>query len=265
MHLIFIRHGDPDYAKDSVTEKGKRELELLADRFEGFDATEFYVSPMGRAQKTAEACLSKLNVDMAKQPVPVTTLPWLREFSYDCVDPKTKKTRLCWDNMPHDYYEEKKYRSDKKWFTTKLMKSGNIEGHYKEVCDGLDGIFSSWDYNRLSKDIPIYNCFPNLTTEEAAIDTHLQAEQKDLDKKNLVFVCHLGVMFAMISHLTGMSPVQLWQGFFVAPSSITVVGAEERVPGEVVWRVQRMGDVSHLESNGESASASGYFGNYLKI
>ena len=91
MHLIFIRHGDPDYTIDSVTEKGKKELELLADRLAGFNATEFYVSPMGRAQKTAEACLSKINVDMTKPPVSVTTLPWLREFSYDCIDPKTKK------------------------------------------------------------------------------------------------------------------------------------------------------------------------------
>ena len=49
MHLIFIRHGDPDYTIDSVTEKGKKELELLADRLAGFNATEFYVSPMGRA------------------------------------------------------------------------------------------------------------------------------------------------------------------------------------------------------------------------
>lgn len=265
MHLIFIRHADPDYSIDSVTEKGKRELELLADRLAGFNATEFYVSPMGRAQKTAEACLSKINVDMTKPPVPVTTLPWLREFSYDCIDPKTKKKRICWDIMPHDYYEEKKYRSDKNWFKTKLMKSGDIEGHYREVCNGIDEILASWDYNRLRDDIPIYNCFPNLTPEEAKIDTHLDQFQKDLDPKKIVFVCHLGVMFAIISHLTGMSPARLWQGFFVAPSSITVLGAEERVPGEVVWRVQRMGDVKHLESNGEHASASGYFGNYLEI
>ena len=35
MRLIFIRHGDPDYEKDSVTEKGEREIELLADKLEG--------------------------------------------------------------------------------------------------------------------------------------------------------------------------------------------------------------------------------------
>ncbi|MCI5830743.1 MAG: histidine phosphatase family protein [Treponema sp.] len=265
MHLIFIRHGDPDYSIDSVTEKGKKELELLADRLAGFKATEFYVSPMGRAQKTAEACLSKINVDLTKPPVPVNTLPWLREFSYDCINPKTKMKKIPWDNLPMDYYPEKKYRSYKDWFKTKLMKSGNIESHFHDVCNGIDEILSSWDYNRVSEELPIYNCFPNLTPEEAKIDHHLDQFQKDYDPKKLVFVCHLGVMFTIISHLTGMSPVQLWQNFFVAPSSITVLGAEERVPGEVVWRIQRMGDVRHLESNGEHASASGYFGNFLEI
>ena len=29
MHLIFIRHGDPDYKNDSVTQKGKREIEFF--------------------------------------------------------------------------------------------------------------------------------------------------------------------------------------------------------------------------------------------
>ena len=31
MKLIFIRHGDPDYDNDCVTEKGKKEVEYLAD------------------------------------------------------------------------------------------------------------------------------------------------------------------------------------------------------------------------------------------
>ena len=32
MRLLIIRHGDPDYTNDSLTEKGKREAELLSDR-----------------------------------------------------------------------------------------------------------------------------------------------------------------------------------------------------------------------------------------
>ena len=32
MKLIFIRHGDPDYKNDSLTEKGMIEAELLSER-----------------------------------------------------------------------------------------------------------------------------------------------------------------------------------------------------------------------------------------
>ena len=55
MRLIFIRHGDPDYEKDSVTQKGEREISLLADKMQKEDAAAFYLSPKGRAQKTAAA------------------------------------------------------------------------------------------------------------------------------------------------------------------------------------------------------------------
>lgn len=50
MRLIFIRHGDPDYVHDTLTEKGKREAELLAQRVKNWDVSKFYVSPLGRAQ-----------------------------------------------------------------------------------------------------------------------------------------------------------------------------------------------------------------------
>lgn len=45
MRLIFIRHGDPDYVHDTLTEKGKREAELLAQRVKNWDVSKFYVSP----------------------------------------------------------------------------------------------------------------------------------------------------------------------------------------------------------------------------
>ena len=64
MHLIFIRHGDPDYSIDSVTEKGKCEIELLGKRISKLNATEFFVSPMGRAQATAKACLENIHADI---------------------------------------------------------------------------------------------------------------------------------------------------------------------------------------------------------
>ena len=61
MRLLIIRHGDPDYKKDSLTEKGWREAALLADRISELNVAAFYVSPLGRAKDTASLTLRKMN------------------------------------------------------------------------------------------------------------------------------------------------------------------------------------------------------------
>lgn len=53
MRLFIIRHGDPDYAHDSLTEKGLREAEALAEWFADVRLDEIFASPLGRAQMTA--------------------------------------------------------------------------------------------------------------------------------------------------------------------------------------------------------------------
>ncbi len=260
MHLIFIRHGDPDYRNNTVTEKGRRESELLAKRIAGWQGiTDFYVSPYGRAQDTLKPALELLNRT-------AETMPWLREFDHHIIDPRTGKERsVCWDWLPRDHFAEKKHFDRDKCFRTGTFKKAGIEGYYRDVCKGFDELLARYDYTRIDARTPIYNCLPHLSEEEAALDSHLAATQKELDPRRLVFVCHLGVMFAIIGYLTGISPVQLWQGFFVAPTSVTVLGAEERVPGEVVFRVQQLGDVRHLADGEEGVSASGFFGSCLDL
>ena len=50
MRLLFVRHGDPDYVNDTLTEKGHREAKLLADIIEQYRIDEVYQSPLGRAK-----------------------------------------------------------------------------------------------------------------------------------------------------------------------------------------------------------------------
>lgn len=59
MRLLFIRHGEPDYEKDSLTEKGFREAEYLAEYLAGEKIDTCYVSPLGRAKDTAAPTLKK--------------------------------------------------------------------------------------------------------------------------------------------------------------------------------------------------------------
>ena len=53
MKILLIRHGDPDYEHDTLTEQGWREAELLAQRMKTIPVDGFYLSPLGRAQATA--------------------------------------------------------------------------------------------------------------------------------------------------------------------------------------------------------------------
>ena len=57
MKLLFIRHGDPDYTIDSLTEKGWKEAEFLSEKIAALDVRDFYVSPLGRAKDTASCTL----------------------------------------------------------------------------------------------------------------------------------------------------------------------------------------------------------------
>ena len=73
MKLFIIRHGDPNYALDTLTERGWREAELLRDRLMRENITKVYLSPLGRAQDTAKPFLYSSGLT-------AETKDWLREI-----------------------------------------------------------------------------------------------------------------------------------------------------------------------------------------
>ncbi|MGN0106140.1 MAG: histidine phosphatase family protein, partial [Hominilimicola sp.] len=79
------------------------------------------------------------------------------------------------------------------------------------------------------------------------------------NEKTLVFFCHLGVQFVILSYLFGISAPAMWQNFFVAPTSVTMLATEERQKSNVCFRCKCLGDVSHLYSSDIEPSNSGFF------
>ena len=47
MRLLIIRHGDPDYEHDTLTERGWKEAKALAARIAPMDIKDIYVSVAG--------------------------------------------------------------------------------------------------------------------------------------------------------------------------------------------------------------------------
>lgn len=75
MRMVFVRHGEPDYEKDCLTEIGKKQAEAAAERLVREGITEIYASPMGRASETAAFTAKRLGLT-------IQTLPFMHEISW---------------------------------------------------------------------------------------------------------------------------------------------------------------------------------------
>ena len=53
MLLYIVRHGEPDYVTDTLTERGKLQAEAVGRRIFDSGINQIYASPMGRARQTA--------------------------------------------------------------------------------------------------------------------------------------------------------------------------------------------------------------------
>lgn len=75
MRIIFVRHGEPNYEKDCLTETGKKQAAAAAIRLEREGIEEIYASPQGRASQTAAYTAERLGL-------PVRTLDYMHEISW---------------------------------------------------------------------------------------------------------------------------------------------------------------------------------------
>ena len=76
MRIIFIRHGEPNYAKDCLTELGLLQAQAAAKRLERENIEAIYTSPMGRARQTAQATMDLLGIQDK------TVLDFMHEVSW---------------------------------------------------------------------------------------------------------------------------------------------------------------------------------------
>lgn len=230
MKLLIIRHGDPDYSIDSLTEKGRREAELLKNRLLKQDIKDFYCSPLGRARATAEPTLAALGKE-------AETCPWLEEFSGYITDPKTGEKRIPWDLMPSYWTAQPDLFDKDKWLETPIMSSGNVKEKYTEAVSGIDAVLEKYGYVREGEFYKV---------EKESRDT-------------IALFCHFGVECVLLSHILNISPVQLWHGFVALTSSVTTLITEERERGIAYFRCCGFSDISHLYSGDEPPSFQARF------
>ena len=223
MRILIVRHGDPDYSIDGLTEKGKVEVKLLAKKMAKEDITAIYCSPLGRAQLTAKPTAEAKGME-------ITTLEWLREFDRAHIRlPYHDGDSCSWDLLP-EFVEEQEYiYSPTKWTECPFIKESGVAAEYKRVTDELDKLIAKHGYVREGYNYKAIR--PNHDT--------------------IVLVCHFGLASVLLSHLMNCSPYSLWQHTVLAPTSVTTIYTEERREGIASMRAPSLGDISHLYADGE--------------
>ena len=79
MRIVFVRHGEPDYEHDCLTETGRLQARAAAERLREEGIEEIFSSPFGRAAETAAETARVLSL-------PVRTLDFLHELFWGSVD-----------------------------------------------------------------------------------------------------------------------------------------------------------------------------------
>ena len=231
MRILIIRHGDPDYEIDGLTEKGKREAKLLVPRLEKENITAVFTSPLGRAMRTAEPTLEKLGMT-------AEICEWLREFNYAKVQvPYREKPVNPWNFMPSYLEQDEGIYQNPGWQDWDGLKATEYTAQYQAVCEGLDALIGRFGYRRRGA---VY---------EAVKPNH----------DTVALFCHHGLGSALISHLLNLSPLAVTQGFCLLPTSVTTLCTEEREEGIAQFRMTACGDTSHLYAADEPPAFSARF------
>lgn len=250
MRLLFIRHGDPDYEIDNLTDKGKVEAKLLAKHINTLNIDEVFVSPLGRAGATADFSLKELGLSF-------TVCDWLKEFpaEFDAntADEETKNAyrtelklnpdshqyekRIIWDILPSYYANHPELFDVNEWKNSRIAKYSDSVTKYNKVISSFDSLLSDHGYERTGN---IYKV-------------------KESNEKTLAFFCHFGITSVLLSRLWNVSPFIPLQFLATAPTSVTEVVTEEREQGIAIFRTLRIGDTTHLSLGNEKPSFSARF------
>lgn len=222
MKIIIIRHGDPNYALDSLTKKGRREASLLAERIKKLAPDYIYCSPLGRAKKTAKFATKLVDKE-------IKVLPCLREFEGRVTVNGVED--VCWDRLPGDWTSFPGFYTDQ-WLDQPIFKDTNIRKEYEKVGKGLDELLLAHGYRHDGRTFDVIE--PNHDT--------------------IVLFCHFAVECVILSHLISVSSMPLWHNFAALPTSVTTLVTEERKEGIAVFRILAFGDISHLYKGGEEPS-----------
>ncbi|MDR0294212.1 MAG: histidine phosphatase family protein [Oscillospiraceae bacterium] len=230
MRLYIIRHGEPDYERDCLTDKGRLQAHALAKRLAVQGVDRIFSSPNGRARETAKPTCDMLGLPCAIEDWASENYAW-RDFHITGPDGTTNWAFLCQNSrlkanplaMSGRWYEMEDFRD-----------CLNAKGGYERLADASDGFLSRLGYVR----------------ENNVYRIHKPNEEK------VALFCHGGMGSIILSHMLAIPPVIFWATFDMTHTGVTILDFNHNTDGMTAPSCLVFSDISHIYKENLS---TGYF------
>lgn len=225
MLLYVIRHADPIYDPDSLTEKGKRQAEALGRRLAVHGLDKIYCSPMKRAQMTAQPACELMGL---KPEILEFVSEELVGYYFGYNDPE-RDGRWTWSFGidPTRYKNEQSVLMGDKWYEAYPFCHTKAKEGYERMMKSSDEFMETLGYKREGLKYKILR--PN-------------------NNDRVAVFCHYGAGTTWLSHLLGIDPITFWSNFTINHSGVTIIYFPEYKEGNgyTIPRVLALSDVSHF-------------------
>ena len=227
MRLYIIRHADPDYSIDSITEAGRLEAKALARRMKKQGLDRIYCSPLGRAKATMQYTADLLGMDYEIE-------DWTRELELR-VEKQGFETSMAWDVNGEIIRGDGEFPDYDDWYTREPYTEAKYRERFEQVKKNSDAFLARHGY--------------------VCEGGRYRIERGN--REQIAVFCHGGFGVTWLAHLLEIPLTMMWAGFTLLPTSVTTVLFDERSKQWAVPRCVGVGDVSHLYAEGLAVSTRG--------
>ena len=216
MRIIFVRHGEPDYAKDCLTERGKLQAAACAARLADEPITAVYSSTNGRAAETASYIA-------AEHGVAVEQFDFMRELGWKITEGEPLADGLPWHEADAMVARGMDVL-DTDWATGEPFRRNSTTARALCCAAGFDKLMETLGYRREGK--------------------YYRVLRENTD--TVCMVSHGGSGSAAIAHLLGLPFPFVLATFHPRFTSVTILEIPEKVGMLVTPTLELLNDERHI-------------------
>lgn len=219
MLLYIIRHGEPNYEKDCLTERGWLQAEAVGRRLADSGIDRVFASPMGRARQTAEPTCRLLGLDC-------TVEEWAHEIEDDRLTYYPDGVRKSISVVQNSLFRE---NGDidltyEQTYSARALADTGMRNAVKKIEDGGRDFLERLGYR-----------------EENGVYRILRPNEE-----KVALFCHTCMARAWLSVLLHIPVHMMWSAFSYTHTGVTVIEFRNYENGITAPRCLCYSDMSHL-------------------